>query len=379
MTVTLSSNLLKARSPFGFSKTHLPLVLWLIACGVPGAGLAQALTGEVDLWPSAITPEQPFMVQLDAVFPDACLLGDGVLDVAAADDDGFVITFQEQPDDGACAQVETRGQPAFGPFRLPDGPTAGDTVTVIFNVDDGTETTEFGRAELTVVETASAPDVGAQSGVYWDRRLSGNGFALETQGDVLFATILSYDENGISTWHAGAGALNGAVFDGTLRVFSGGACVICRDDFSAPQAADSTPVQIVFQGTARAMLSIGDSPGPALALERFSPREVESEGTITGKTFKVPDFSGRWLFADIENGSIVAVTELESAFSGVSDSGLAFFASADESTTLSCSSSEEGTFRCELSRDGSVVTTFESRDMSHDRMTSPEVLGVRIR
>jgi hypothetical protein len=110
-----------------------------------------------------------------------------------------------------------------------------------------------------------------------------------------------------------------------------------------------------------------------------SLRFVDSEGTIAGVTFKMPDLSGSWLFTDTDAGAIHRVTELNQISSEISDSGLAFFGSNDRSVTLACGmTAAPARFECQLSIDGEVIGSASSDDVGHNQIRATAFLGIRL-
>ena len=229
----------------------------------------------------------------------------------------------------------------------------------------------------------SAQPAGLQAGVYWHSGLPGVGFAIDFQAGRAFVVAFSYDDMGDGTWYAGDGEFVDGELTLQLHEFAGGPCLVCGP---APDPARSLgtalPVTIRFVGTAQAVMTIL-SHDTELTLVRFPLRLVQSEGTIAGVTFTMPDLSGRWLFTDLADGSLHVVTELEVAPSGISDSGIAFFRSTDGSVSMTCGRTIEGAVRCELregndASQGEVLFAAEEPDISHDRIVTSEFVGLRL-
>ena len=87
-------------------------------------------------------------------------------------------------------------------------------------------------------------DFTPESGWYWTPSLSGRGFTIEIQDDVLVMTAYTYDLAGNPEWYLSAGPLEGNNFyQGSLSRFYGGQCFGCN--YSAPE------VQPGFEGTIR--------------------------------------------------------------------------------------------------------------------------------
>ncbi|MDX1572272.1 MAG: hypothetical protein R3200_17455 [Xanthomonadales bacterium] len=231
---------------------------------------------------------------------------------------------------------------------------------------------------------ALAQTVAPQAGVYWNPGLSGVGFALEIQGDLTFVVAFSYDESGEQVWHAGSSRIDG---EDTLNLeldrFLDGPCLGCDPEPGDPSAAGEVlEVTLTFTGSGQALMQIGDRE-EVFELQRFALTTVQSEGTIAGQTFTMPDLTGRWLFTDTVDGDFHVVTDLEVAFSGISDSGLAFFRAPDGNFGVACGRTIEGVL-CDFKPSDEpdlteVLFTAAEADISHDHISAEGVVGIRLR
>lgn len=347
---------------------------------IPLALLASSAVAQtVSIHPESITVGQPFFVSVQGVFATPCSL----------DGDSFETQFDGETLDltlivdtsTTCIQVLTRLDQSFGTFRLDSSMVSGgQTIEVVFNTNSGGLISEIGRSQTTIRNPGDAGALALQPGFYWDPLYNGSGIAFEVHGSALFLGLFSYDADGQNTWHIALGEWVDGFFEGALQAFSGGACLVCFNDLSEPQPiAIEDTIQVAITGSQAAFVGFGSEAGRALNLRPVSLRFVDSEGTIAGVTFRMPDLSGRWLFTDTDAGALHRVTELRQISSGISDSGLAFFGSEDRSVTLGCGmTAAPARFSCQLIIDNELIGTVDSNDVGHNHIRGEEFLGIRL-
>jgi hypothetical protein len=348
---------------------NLIAVITLLGCLHPAVAQVTAV-------PEQITPGSPFMLEISGIFPTPCSLDGREIETAFADGELMVTLVL---DDLPCIEVLADLHRAFGAFRVdPELVPPGDSFIVSFNtIQGGISQPIVGQAEVSVVEAAPAvlPPISA---LYWDSELPGMGVSLEFQQQRAFLASYSYDESGQAVWFAGQGVLDGAVLETELMSTTGGPCLACQ--FPAATALSlqaESPLQLIIAGPAKALLATGDQPGRALILRPFAQAEVNSEGTIAGVTFTLPDLTGRWLFSN-DAGEFTRVADIQLTPTGFSDSGMALFANADGSVQFSCGFSPVTTYQCQLLFDDVLVAEADATEISHNAIRSSSLVGVRL-
>ncbi len=333
---------------------------------------AQEFVPDISVHPASPALDEPFFVHIEGTFPHPCALEGNSFQTLEGD--GMMILTLEL-ELVLCPQVVTDLERTFGAFRLSSGVfSAGETVEIVFRGES-----ELGRVEVTVAEPGEKTQVTPQSGMYWDPLFANNGVAVEAHGTDLFLAAYTYGEDGVATWRVAQGAMNSGHFEGELLAFAGGGCLLCGTHAPAQPTGEAVPVQLVFEGGQAAFLGTGAQPGRAMELRPFAQRLVESEPTIAAETFFMTDLGGRWLFTDTEDGALHVVTEIESAFSGFADGGIAFFASPERDVTIQCGRViGPEAFACSLFLDEEQIGVAAASNVSHRFIQGDTFVGVRL-
>lgn len=334
--------------------------------------MQQAIGQEITVHtvPEQVVPGSAFMVKVSGSFATPCSL-DRLVDVALEPDE-LVLTVGSRSQ--ACVQVLTSLTGAFGPFEL--DVTPGQEVSIVVRAEDQAD--ELGSASVTVAE-AGASSLKIRSGVYWDEAFAGNGIAMEVQGDRLFLGMMGYEADGSAQWQASVASISDGVAQGDLGIFADGACAPCGDQGSAAELVGSAgPFHIAFEDFGLAYLSFGNAPAKAMMLRPFALRLAESEGTIAGATFVMPDLGGRWLLTDLMSGQFHTIVELTQLFSGISDSGLAYFSNDDGSIEVQCSQRADVAFVCDFLTDGTLLFSAPATQIAHDMVVTNQFVAVKL-
>lgn len=321
--------------------------------------------------PAEILPGAPFVLKASGTFPTPCSL-DSVVDVDQ-DDGELVVTVGSEAE--ACIQVVSSLDEAFGPFEV--SAASGDSVRVVLRGEGRDD--DYGVIDAPVVSESGLAPVTFRSGIYWDDTLPGNGVALEVQGDRVFLGMLGYAADGSAQWQAAVATITHGAAQGDLGIFGNGDCVPCAQRGGQAELIGSQGAfQLVFEGTNQAFLTFGAVPARAMALQRFTLGQAVSEGTIAGVTFVMPDLTGQWLITDLADGQFHVLVDLMQVFSGISDSGLAFFADAATGVQVQCSQRVEETFVCDFLLDETRIFSAGASQIAHDQILTDNFVALKL-
>lgn len=344
---------------------------------VPLPLLAQ--DAQLDPVPATVNPGTPFALVVNGTFSSPCVLAaDSVtatLDTSGAQPSLTIDLLQR--DDIACPAVVVRDRQAYGPFELDLAQSVGVTVDVEFRSGASGQTPQVIASTQITLTDAVTPAALIQPGVYWDPDFAGHGVAVERQGMQVFAVLFSYLGNGNGAWLTGEGSpeeLKG------LNRFAGGGCLICGDRvaLNTPQIVETQPGFFVATARHEALLTPGEGPARMLMLRPFTQTMANSEGTIAGETFPLPDWTGEWLFAFLEDSELTRTVLLSQVFSGISDSGQAVFESDAGDVRITCSERMVNVVSCALAVDGVELAIAPLAEQSHNQMFFESVVGIRL-
>jgi hypothetical protein len=275
-----------------------------------------------------------------------------------------------------------------GPFTInSDEAAVNDIIGVSVVLDVAGEPTIENASALTIVAEAEN-NFKPISGIYWDKFRSGTGWSFEAQQDKVFTLVYAYDENGNSKWHAALGQLNNGVLTGTLNDFKDGSCLVCGNGFQFNSVGtDEFDYQVIFRRNGQnAFVTIGNQPQEALSLERFTFITQDSEPDLAGYSFVMPDLSGRWLFADLNDETDHFAVTFERVITQIPDFGQTLYQSSDSEYSISCFATSSIFIRnvqylCQLTMPGSsglkVLQEYTNENISHDRLNN-DLIGVRL-
>ncbi len=165
------------------------------------------------------------------------------------------------------------GQTLTGAYRPPAGNTSLGEVTIKFtSATTATLTWPGGSTPIqrfrfgsgTVPQTDFAPE----AGVWWNPQESGRGFAIESQGGLLYFTAFMYDETGNPVWYLSSGAMSAAnTFTGTLVQYKNGQTL--TGAYRAPEVANANvgTISLRFTDTVNGSMTLPD--GRTIGLQKF--------------------------------------------------------------------------------------------------------------
>jgi hypothetical protein len=361
-------------------------LLWGLLLSLPVSALAaQGFPPRLEVTPARITPGTPFVITLSGEFAaPECVLEPGQVEGSLAQAErAFLVRFAPMVEPGGCIPVIspqeevtllTPGERAFGVFRLPtdvlESLQAGENLMVAV-VDPAGE--RVAEASLTVVQATGREALLPTSGIYWDPSLPGNGFALEVvEESSALVTAFSYNEQGEPSWWSAQGPLVGGVLEADFVSISGGFCLLCNASFlplnsSLPPATRGAllPMAWIVRGEGKAFLSFGPQPGQAIPLVRFQLQPPPPE-------FRQPALAGEWVFVDLARDRTFAAIRFTHREEGAFGQ---FTAAADNGQVqVRCLQFHE----CEVAL-GTANYPLRRADLTPDRLSGPEFLGVRVR
>ena len=145
-----------------------------------------------------------------------------------------------------------------------------------------------------------------QTGWWWDPAQSGQGFAIEEQGNDLFFGAYLYDASGRATWYVSTGALSGAaVYQGPLLAFGNGQTLTGPYQSNSALPSPGT-VTLQFSDATHGTLTW---PGGVIPIQRFNivPNGLSAAPVAfqpeTGWWWD-PAQSGRGFALEVQNGTL---------------------------------------------------------------------------
>ena len=121
----------------------------------------------------------------------------------------------------------------------------------------------------------------------------GSGLMFATEGEMTLVSVFTYDADGNNVWYVATGQVNDeGLFSADLLQTDQGEYLLNESPQSAEVIASESTINIQFNGSQMAALSIDESEPKIIRADHFGLTSV----------YKIPDLTGKWVLGDAVSG-----------------------------------------------------------------------------
>mgnify|MGYP002382153217 CR=1 FL=1 len=183
----------------------------------------------------------------------------------------------------------------------------------VFPTGTSTTTTTTGGSTGTTTSGGSSCTADPINGWWWNPAEGGRGFAIERQGNQLFAAAFLYEDDGSATWYVATLSQQGlqsnsSTYSGAITRYSGGQSLL--GSYRAPTSTTQVgTAAITFSGNSNASLNVqftDGTPAVTIALQRYpisSPGFAASSASFQNGWWWNESQGGRGFFIEVQGST----------------------------------------------------------------------------